>query len=225
MVDNVSITAGAGTSVATDDIAGVHYQRVKVAHGADGSATDSSTAAPFPVQLRTSAGVEISPTDSSPVHSPPRIVTLTPSIDATALAAGDVVFDTEVLANVVRANDALGWLTSVTCIDEGDQKVEITLVLFSANVSLGTENLAPSITDANAANILGFVTFGSGAWSASNTSGWRDLGGVSIASAQNLNIPIKPATGTDDIYVAGYTGGAPTFGATTAIKLTFGFAD
>lgn len=51
MADNVAITAGSGTSVATDDIGGVHYQRVKVAHGADGSATDSSAAAPFPVTL------------------------------------------------------------------------------------------------------------------------------------------------------------------------------
>lgn len=43
MADNVSITAGSGTNVATDDIGGVHYQRVKVALGADGSATDAAT--------------------------------------------------------------------------------------------------------------------------------------------------------------------------------------
>lgn len=50
MVDNIAVTAGSGTTVATDDVGGVQYQRVKVAHGADGSATDSSAAAPFPVQ-------------------------------------------------------------------------------------------------------------------------------------------------------------------------------
>lgn len=49
MTDNVVITSGTGTSIASDDIAGVQYQRVKVAHGADGSATDTSAAAPFPV--------------------------------------------------------------------------------------------------------------------------------------------------------------------------------
>jgi hypothetical protein len=42
MADNVNITAGAGTAVASDDIGGVQYQRVKVAIGADGSATDLS---------------------------------------------------------------------------------------------------------------------------------------------------------------------------------------
>jgi hypothetical protein len=34
MADNVAITAGSGTSVATDDVSGVHYQYVKLADGA-----------------------------------------------------------------------------------------------------------------------------------------------------------------------------------------------
>jgi hypothetical protein len=49
MADNVPITAGSGTNIATDDIGGTHFQRVKVAHGADGTATDTSESAPLPV--------------------------------------------------------------------------------------------------------------------------------------------------------------------------------
>jgi hypothetical protein len=45
MVDNVAITAGTGTTIATDDIAGVHYQRVKPTLGADGTAVDVSAGA------------------------------------------------------------------------------------------------------------------------------------------------------------------------------------
>lgn len=41
MADNVSITAGSGTTVASDDISGVHYPRAKLSLGADGSATDA----------------------------------------------------------------------------------------------------------------------------------------------------------------------------------------
>lgn len=48
MADNVSITAGSGTTIATDDVGGVQYQRVKIGVGADGSATDVSSAAPLP---------------------------------------------------------------------------------------------------------------------------------------------------------------------------------
>lgn len=36
MVDNVAITAGSGTNIATDDIASVHFQKVKINLGGDG---------------------------------------------------------------------------------------------------------------------------------------------------------------------------------------------
>lgn len=52
MADNVPITAGAGTSIATDDIAGTHYQRVKVTFGPDGVAGDVADANPLPVTIR-----------------------------------------------------------------------------------------------------------------------------------------------------------------------------
>lgn len=49
MADNVAVTAGSGTTIAADDISGVYFQRVKITVGADGTATDVSTAAPLPV--------------------------------------------------------------------------------------------------------------------------------------------------------------------------------
>lgn len=51
MVDNLAITAGSGTTIATDEVGGVHTQRVKVCSGADGTVTDVSTAAPLPASL------------------------------------------------------------------------------------------------------------------------------------------------------------------------------
>ncbi len=50
MADNVPITAGSGTTIATDDIGGVNYQRVKLAVGEDGVAVDASLTNPVPVQ-------------------------------------------------------------------------------------------------------------------------------------------------------------------------------
>lgn len=49
MADNVAVTPGSGATVAFDDISGIMYQRVKIGVGADGSATDVSSAAPLPV--------------------------------------------------------------------------------------------------------------------------------------------------------------------------------
>lgn len=50
MADNYTFTEGSGKTGASDDIGSVHYPRIKVSWGADGSATDTSTAAPFPVR-------------------------------------------------------------------------------------------------------------------------------------------------------------------------------
>ncbi len=51
MADNVAITQGSGTAIAADDIGGVLHQRVKLSQGADGSATDVSSASPLNVTL------------------------------------------------------------------------------------------------------------------------------------------------------------------------------
>lgn len=41
MADNLAWTPGSGATIAADDIGGVHYQRVKLSLGADGSAADA----------------------------------------------------------------------------------------------------------------------------------------------------------------------------------------
>jgi hypothetical protein len=40
MVDNVAVTPGSGATFATDDVGGIHHQRVKMSVGADGVAKD-----------------------------------------------------------------------------------------------------------------------------------------------------------------------------------------
>lgn len=58
MTDNVTLP-GTGSSVATDDIAGVQYQRVKATWGPDGTANDADTASgkALPVQVRSATGL------------------------------------------------------------------------------------------------------------------------------------------------------------------------
>ncbi|MDP2323532.1 MAG: hypothetical protein Q8N51_05825 [Gammaproteobacteria bacterium] len=51
MADNITLP-GAASVAATDDIAGVHFQRIKLIHGADGvNAGDVATGNPLPVTL------------------------------------------------------------------------------------------------------------------------------------------------------------------------------
>jgi hypothetical protein len=49
MADNVGYTPGSGEIIATDDIAGVQYQRVKPVWGTDGVAQDVNNTTPLPV--------------------------------------------------------------------------------------------------------------------------------------------------------------------------------
>jgi hypothetical protein len=65
MADNITLNAGSGGStLATDDISGVQYQRVKITYGIDGTATDVSSSNPLPVTIDslavTGGGVESS---------------------------------------------------------------------------------------------------------------------------------------------------------------------
>jgi len=50
MADNVDITSGSGTTIATDDVGGIQYQVVKLDVGGDGVAIPLSVDAPLPVQ-------------------------------------------------------------------------------------------------------------------------------------------------------------------------------
>lgn len=53
MADDVLVTAGAGTAIATDDIGGRHFQRVKLVFGADGvNEGDAASGNPFPITIR-----------------------------------------------------------------------------------------------------------------------------------------------------------------------------
>jgi len=58
VADNTSLNPGVGGDIiATDDIAGVKYQRTKVVWGADGVANDTSATNPLPVALVGDAGL------------------------------------------------------------------------------------------------------------------------------------------------------------------------
>ncbi len=59
MADNIGYTPGTGASVAADLIGGDLYQRVKISVGADGAATDVSSAAPMPVEVLDSNGISL----------------------------------------------------------------------------------------------------------------------------------------------------------------------
>ena len=96
MPDNVTLNSGSGgATLATDDIAGVQHQRVKIQYGADGAATDVSDSNPLPID---DAGGSITVDDGG--------TSLT--VDGTVGVSGTVTVDgsasTQPVSGTVTAN-------------------------------------------------------------------------------------------------------------------------
>jgi hypothetical protein len=103
MSDNFDFTPGSGATGAADDVGGVLYPRVKIAQGADGSATDVSSAAPLNVTLaNTGANATAVKVDNSAVTQPISAISLPlptgaatsakqPALGSAGSAATDVI--------------------------------------------------------------------------------------------------------------------------------------
>lgn len=142
------------------------------------------------------------------------LTTVTLSLDTSAYAAGDLLADTQVITDAFLIADGKGFLNSVLLVDEDDQGAALDIYFLDANVSMGTENAVPSITDANARNILCRVQV--------STGDYTDLGGVKIADLSGLNRFVKAASGTKNLYVAVVNGtGTPIYTA-SGIRLRVG---
>jgi len=141
-------------------------------------------------------------------------VSMTTATDAQD--AGDVLAATQVVTNACAAINEPTLLQSVTVIDTDDQKAILTAVFLDSDVAFGTEDAAPSITDANALAIQGSVEF--------VVADYIDVGGASYANAKNVGLVLKPAVGTRNVYMALYTPATstPTY-ASGIITVRLGF--
>ena len=119
---------------------------------------------------------------------------LTLSLDTNAYAQNDVLADRQMLAKVVGIAGGCGLIQSVVLTDYDDNGRAITLIFLDADVTIGTENSAVSISDANAASILGKVAIAAG--------DYEDMIGSQFAQVLNVGLPFKCAAGQTSIWVA-----------------------
>lgn len=135
------------------------------------------------------------------------VTSITLSTDTSAYASGDLIADTQQINGFFRKTDGTGVVQSITIIDEDAQGVALYVAFMSTSTTWGTENSAPSISDANlTAGLLGFVAVA--------TSDYVTVSGTKIACIKNIGLPVKAVSGTDDIYIAVLNGtGTPTFTA------------
>ena len=200
MADNLTTTTTVSTVpnatvIATDDAGSAHYQKVKLV---DGTA-DSTTVIPG-----TANGLQ--------VVTAATVIDLTLSLDTDAYADGDVLAEAQELASAVRGATTTGVIQSIHVVDQDDQAQAFDIVISDATITLGTENSAVSISDADAAKILGIIEV--------TQADYFDLVNSQAATKRNLGVIIQPASGTS-VYISAVSRGTGTYSA-SGIVLRFG---
>lgn len=160
MADGIELNAGTGgATLATDDVAGVHYQIVKLAVGAADSATLVGNAAPIPVSdaggsitvdgtfwqatqpvsaasLPLPSGAATSANQTTIIGHVDGIEALLGTIDADTSALAGAVAGTEVQVDIVGAlpagTNAIGKLAANSGVDIGD--VDVTSIAAGTNL-------------------------------------------------------------------------------------------
>lgn len=208
------VAAGAASIGKAEDVAsadadvGVPAMAVRKATPANTSGTDGDyeMLQMSAGRLWTSAVVEASESHLGEVGGNTILFSVTPTLDTSAYATGDVLFDRTVLTNFFRKNDGTGILQSIQVIDKDDNGVAIDFYIQTTNQTLGTANSAPSISDTNAEEILGPFSVAA--------ADYKDLGGCKVAKISGLAQAIKSVSGARTLYISAVVNsGTPTFTA------------
>jgi hypothetical protein len=195
MADNVPITAGAGTNVATDDVGGVHYQRAKVTLGTDGVAT---------------ADLDGSAARGAYVDPRLKVVRLavTPTISTSpAYSLKDAVGGLMTFTNAVRASGGSGTLQAVQIEDKAQQLAALDLVLFDRSITAPTDNAVFAPSDTELSQCVGHIPF--------LNADYADLSTNSVATRLGLGLSFV-LNGTD-LFGVLVARGTPTYASTTDI--------
>lgn len=205
MADNTTLNTGTGGDViASDDISGVKYQRVKLIHGADGTnAGDVSTSNGFPV-----APLSVAHTTT---------VSITRPNDTTAYTAGDVIGDTNgsailTFANLGKSGGGDVVITSVelqmdiSSVPSG--MAGFNLRLYNASPTAIADNAAWDLPSGDRGKYLGKISLNVPV----------DEGSTLFVDNDNINKHIKLSSSS--LYVVLQTVGAFTPSASTVKSLT-----
>lgn len=136
------------------------------------------------------------------------VLEATLSLDTSAYAAGDVLAATQAFDtgyNDFMESTGTAILQNVQVFDFDDQGIGLTLLFLRSNVSVGTENSAMSITDANSKEIVAKVTIAA--------TDFKDLGGQQLAEITNISKVVKTASGGHGLFIAAMGDGTATYSA------------
>lgn len=160
---------GTGEIVATDEVGSDHYELVKLAAGTTGSAepigaTDLGSYDALWVDHRLNGATQSQASAGLTTAS-------------TNYTAGDVLGSGWTFTSMARAAGLGGRIKGIHILDKGDVMTSCELYISSTAITFGTDNAAPSVSDADAQTLKRIPGFG-----------FQDLGGCRLASLDSLDI-------------------------------------
>lgn len=219
MADDVTIhnnAAGEGTSfvAATDDTGTGHVQLVKLVQSANGSRT--------PIEAD-GDGMEVKVTNASLTVD--GVVATNPLDDqtqassglttaSTTYATGDVLGAGWTFTSMATASGGHGKILGISCLDISDVMEGLLLWFSKASITFGTDNAAPSVSDADAANLIGGPVAVS----------FADLGGCRFGSVDSVTIPYVCAATSLFVYATTLSANAVFAGGADSLKLTLHYS-
>jgi hypothetical protein len=200
MADNTTLP-GTGEVYASDDIGGVKWQRIKIAHGADGSATDVSTASPLP----TAGEVAHDAADSgNPIKTGGRarsseiaLVANNDRVDFVADLAGKQIIapyanpENFISGAITTAMTSTTSTSLVAAPGAGLRNYITTIIVSNAHATVGTDVI---------------IQDGSGGTTLMTIPAAAVYGGAVI----NLPVPLRQPTANTALFCANVTTGAST---------------
>lgn len=144
-----------------------------------------------------------------------KIITVTPTLDTNAYAAGDHLGSLMTLTEALGINRH-GKLRSLTILDKAKQKSDLVVHLFQSSPTLTSlDNAALDISDAQmATHYIGSVSI--------SASAYIDLANCSVVTYGNLELILESlVTDRGTLYAILESQGAPTYAASDLV-LKFG---
>ncbi len=144
-----------------------------------------------------------------------RIIDFVPVLETSILADNDVFFIPIEVVGCFK-NGAPAELVSVQVIDTDDQGTDFDLFFFNASATLGTLNSGVTISDADAAKLIGHVVITAAANGTDMINSWQFVKG-------SLGLLMAPVAGSSSLWVGGVVrSGTPTYTASGfKVKLCF----
>ena len=176
MADNVAITAGSGTTIATDDCgAGGHAQVIKLAISTNGDITY------IPADATLGLAVSNRTPNVRVAVASAGLTTAT-----TAYSVGDQAGTIFTIAGAARVSGGFGIIQSINLIDEGDVGTDYRIHFYRASVTLAADNAAFAVSDTDQRSCVGYVQMPS----------MIDVGANRITTLGNVGIGYDCSGGT-----------------------------